>query len=156
MIGDKQRPRANRRDIGPAAIRARHLPDVTLVDTNADVLTATLTDGSQATITSTISVGSGEAKLGSAPYMMAIFESSVSEANWINGGSSVGNTDYLMYGPMAIPDISINNERIGTDGKNIVFKTSITNNSGTTQGLIFVTNTRVMVTRGGQQSGSNA
>jgi hypothetical protein len=88
--------------------------------------------------------------IGVLPYMVAFFQGSLATANMINAAI---NSGYAIMGPLAapnftphaVPGVSIG----GSDGKDVVFYTTIQNNTGGNKNIYILTNARVFTPIGG-------
>jgi hypothetical protein len=149
----KKRPltrRSYQRDIMPTAIKTAQLAFDVIKNTSAAQEDAvTLNNGAQLTATSTIaSTINPDIRIATVPFMIAMFQDSLSAANHIPYGSSVDDNVYDFIAPTAVPQITT----IGTDGNNVVYKTALYNGTGSSQSIIIVTQARFITGIGGSAS----
>ena len=139
--------RVSQRDILPTAIKTPALAVDIIKNTTATQEDAVaLSDTAQLTLTSTIaSTVNAGIRIGTLPYMVAMFQDSLSAANHIPYGANVDLDSFDFIAPTAVPQIT----SIGTDGNNVVYKTSLYNTSGSQQSIIIVTQARIITGVGG-------
>ena len=136
-------PRISQTKIDPTAVKNRNLPSNILANTTATLNGPyTIGSGNTLTFTSTI-VNTKNAKItvGAAPYFFCIIESPASTANVYPGGTLAGNK-YIVVGPMAMPNAAIGGTNIGSNDNNLVYKTSVYNNTAGSLTIYVVTQTR--------------
>lgn len=91
--------------------------------------------------------------LGAVPYEIVFLQGSLDTTNMIPGTSTVSG--YSLFGPCAMPTFSPNAVTGvvgGSDGDNLVYITSLYNNTGSTQTIYYISQTRVF-TAGGVDTG---
>ena len=147
----RQDRRAAYRNLEPTAIHPSNVSIGNLTNTNISLVTFTLPNGSKALLTSTVSIGTNQ-RIGTVPYMIAMFEGSATTANQIPFGSSIATSDYDVIGPHAMPQLS----PIGTDGYNVVYKTVIANNTGSQETILVYVQARIIKSIGGGSDGGQA
>lgn len=144
-----RRRRISGREFQRGVNKGRHIKQEIIKNTDNYEDSVTLNDGETVTLTSTVtSTLSDDIRLAAIPYQIAIFETSYNTGNIIPGGGNITHSDYVTYGPFAMPKFSPG----GTDGNNIVYKTAITNNSGGQVTLLFYTQVRYFTGYGGAAS----
>lgn len=161
-----QAKRIGRRDIVPASVRKSQLPQDLLANTDTTVLTTNVGNGVTITITSRSSSEiDPDIRLGLCPFMITFYEAASLGA--ISPGTNqiphdVATGRYSVYGPIAMPDYTVNGKRFqqvssasglkiyfASDGNDVVYKTSIANNSGSAQDIVILIQERVIQSRGG-------
>lgn len=111
--------------------------------TNAGVNTSinSVPNGSTLTLTTTITSNiNAKNRIGAVPFQCAWFLTSATLNNLIPFGSNITPSQWVTYGPFAMPEFSPG----GTDGNNLVIKSGVTNNTGSTQTVIFMSDLRVI------------
>jgi hypothetical protein len=147
-IVDTQR-RVGKRDLFPSSVDSRQLTNTLIKNTPMVSGTFTIANNVTITITATVSLDkNSDAIIGVLPFMIALFETSNTTGNLIPFGADIASGDYTVSGPMAMPSLS----PIGTDGNNVVYKTSITNNTGSTQTILYYIQSRFISVLGGNVS----
>ena len=136
----KLKDRIGRRDVLPASIKGRFLPQDLLSNTSVERVSASVPTGSKITLTSTITASDNKSRrVGHLPYMIQVYIGTATDVNILPSGSSIDTTDYDIYS-WDVPQVTG-----GTDGNNIVRKTTVANNSGDTKTIIFDIQSRVMI-----------
>lgn len=129
----KQYPRTNQRTLQPASVNSRNLNNSIIQNTDLTSGSFSIGNGVTITITSLIVSDTNALNhLAACPYEIAFFETSSASANLIPFGSAIATGRYTITS-MAMPGLS----PVGTDGNNLVFKTAIANNSGSTQTILY-------------------
>lgn len=142
--------RQSQRSIQPTAIKQRQVSSDLITNTSLTIATVDLPEDSRVTVESTIdSTVSPRSKIGTVPYMITFFENSVSESNIIASGGSVTATDYLLFGPFAVPQIGTSD--IGTNGANIKYITTLSRVAAGTETIIIYIQSRIIQSFGGGQ-----
>ena len=111
--------------------------------TNAGVNTSTNTvpNGQTLILTTTITSNiTPKNRIGAVPFECAWFLTSIALNNLIPFGSAVTPSQWVTYGPYAMPEFTPG----GTDGNNLIIKNAITNNTGSTKTVIFASDLRVI------------
>lgn len=144
----RRRKRAGRRDIEPASIKRRFLTQDLMSNTAVERVSATVPNGSKATLTTTLSANDASRRIGLLPYAIQVYIGTATSANILPSGSSVSTTDYTIYS-WDVPEVTG-----GTDGNNIVRKTTVANASGSQQTIIFDVQARYLVSGPGTESTS--
>jgi hypothetical protein len=159
----KMRKRVNRRGIKPTSIKSRHIPQDLLKNVTTSDITFTFAHGAVITLNSHIySSADREIRLGTAPYMVAMFEAD-------GLGSIAPGTNQIpmdvtgltyIVSQFAMPEYSVGGKRrysvsggyipFATDGNDLVWKTTITNNSGVDKTVTMLIQPRVLISRGGK------
>lgn len=143
--------RASQRGIQPTAIKPAQTAVSVLVNTDTEILgPLSLNDGVSVTVTSIIRNANPTYRIGGAPYCIAFFQTSLSTGNIIGSGVTAG---YSSMGPFPMPTFTpyaTDDDLGGNDGDDLVYITSLTNNTGSTQVIYALTNTRVYTPTGGQ------
>jgi hypothetical protein len=144
------RRRISQRNILPTSVTSRLVERDFIKNTSATQEDAvTVNNGTQLNLTSTIaSTVDDEIRIGVCPYMVAMFQTSLSAANHIPYGSNVDNDVYDFIAPTAVPQITT----IGNDGFNVVYRASLYNGTGSNQSIIVVTQARYITGVGGSAS----
>lgn len=125
----------------PTSTKNRNISTDLLQNGGLKTSTQSITNGTRLTFTSTIvSSISSVNRLGSLPYQVCFFLTSQAQNNLIPFGSAVTASQWVVTGPMSMPEFSPG----GSDGNNLVYKTAITNNTGSTQSIIFAADIRVL------------
>ena len=140
----KQNRRVAQTGIEPTAVQKQAIGDNLILNTTISTHEFNIDNGDTALITTTAdsSLGSIVGDLG---LSTVYFETSTSTiANLIPYGSSVLSSDYTIVGPTLLP-----NTFTATDGKNLVWYTHFTNNTGSTQTVVAVTQLRYLTGMGG-------
>lgn len=140
-----QKARTSQRDLLPTAIKPRSVESDFLQNTQVTTGSFSISNGVTVTITTTITaLANSTIRMGAVPFQIAFFETSTTTANLIPFGSGIATGRYTVTS-LAMPQIT----GIGTDGNNIVYKTSIANNSGGTQTIIYYIASRFIQGSGG-------
>lgn len=143
--------RVTQRTIQPNAVRSAQLSQTTLVNTQAEVLGPfTINNGSSLSIRSIVTNNTNpNFRLGGVPYCITFFQTDLSITNII-GDQVTG--DYTINGPIPMAQFTpyaTSSTPGGNDGNNLVFVTELINNSGGTQDIYVITNSRIYVPTGG-------
>ena len=141
--------RSSKRDTLSGSITGRLLSSGIVSNVGAQVLGPyTVTNTHTLTITSTISNSANPAGIiGAIPYSIVFFETSLDTTTIIPGGSAITQGNYFTYGPFSMGEFQPG----GSDGHNVVYKTSIYNISGITKTLYAITDTRILLPAGVKQ-----
>lgn len=144
---DGQLDRSTQRNIIPTGVQSRQV-DRRFVFNSSQVTTlfSGLANNSQVVLKTTFTAAPNTSwRVATAPFQIAIFQDTgngiANTAYQIPFGSSIGATDYVVAGPFGVPQLT----SIGTDGNNVVFQTGITNKSGGSKNLIFITQARLII-----------
>lgn len=151
-FGVKQTPRVTQQRMYPTAVKPAHLAQLTLVNTPTQELGPfSVTNGNSLVLQSIIANGANpDFRMGGVPYCVAFFQTSLSTLNLIGG--TITGTGYQIKGPMAMPGFSpLASTGVlgGNDDNNLVYLTELVNNTGGTQTIYVITNTRVYTPLGG-------
>lgn len=125
---------------------------------NSDVFVSgaiSLTNGNSLVIQSIITSNTNpNLKLAGVPYSITFFQGSLATSNMI--GITITGSGYQIKGPQALPVFTPNAQNLastiygGSTGANLVYVTELYNNTGSTQTIFYITNTRFI------QSGGSA
>lgn len=112
-----------------------------------------LTNGNSLVIQSIItSQTNPNLKLAAVPYSITFFQGSVATNNMI--GVTITGSGYQLKGPQAMPFFTPNAKNLastiygGSTGANLVYVTELFNNTGSTQTIYYITNTRFIQSGG--------
>lgn len=148
-LSANQVQRIGRRDILPASVKGRFLPQDLMFNTVVERASAVVSNGSKVTLTSTITAADNpDRKVGHLPYMVQVYIGSATINNILPSGSNIDTNDYDVYS-WDVPQVTG-----GTDGNNIVRKTTVANKSGSDQTIIFDVGQRLIIAGPGSQSTS--
>ncbi len=155
----KYNDRISQRGLQATAVKAAVLAQTTLSNTIGNVLGPfSVNNGSSLQVSSYIANSSNpENRIAAAPYGIIFMETSPALDNIIGSPQGVAaNTGYQLYGPTAMPQFTpigtlIDGQVVigGNDGNNVIFLTELVNNTGSTQVLYYLTNSRIYTTTGG-------
>lgn len=152
--------RISQRNVLPAAIKPATIAVENLYNTTVYDGAFSVNNGVLSTLTSRVhSTAFNNQRLGPAPFMITFYEgTTLSDAN---PGTNhipfdVTTDKYRVFGPFAMPDYTVNGVRsvasdafFATDGNGVAYKTSIHNNSGSSQNIVYILQARVLVSGGG-------
>lgn len=130
--------RVNQQSLLPTAVQPRSFSTTIIQNAGTSVPgSISVGNGVSFTLTSTDVSNVGARLMGN--YMLGLFQDSISNSNIL------GNvTGWVVLGPFAMPE-NASGFTAGTDGKNLVFKTFVTNNTGSTHTVFFITDLRFLV-----------
>lgn len=140
-----QKARTSQRDLLPTAVKNRIVENDFIFNTQLTSGSFSITNGTGVTITTTISgLANENIRMGACPFEVALFETSATAANLIPFGTGIAAGRYTVTN-LAMPDLTL----IGSNGNNLVFKTHIINNSGSTQTILYYIQSRFIQGIGG-------
>jgi hypothetical protein len=155
--------RSTRRTIQPTAIQSRQISQGVIKNTNGSSGSFALANGVTTTLTTTFwNESNDEIRLSAVPFMITFFEAASLSA-CVPGTNQipfdVATDRFNIWGPIAMPDYTINGKRVtsggtrfASDGNNVVYKTSIVNNSGGDVTITYILSLRLIESRGGGSS----
>lgn len=151
----KNRTRTGKRNILPSNIGSRFVTQNFIRSTGITIVSTTLPGNSNVRVRFTVNPSKNpESILGTVPFQILFFENSISEDNLIPTGDNITLTDYVMYGPYALPNLKPG-YNFGSDGFNIVHDTVLSREVAGSVSLLIVTQGRVIQTySGGGSTGS--
>jgi hypothetical protein len=131
-------------DIKPNSIQPNMLSSHLIKNTTTLMNGPTsLTNGSGMTVTSVVSSDVGpNIEIASVGYSIAFFVGSIAAGNVI-GYTVIGN--YNIQGPFLMPPFSPEYSSVqegGSDGNNLIYNTTIINNTGSTKSIYWITSQR--------------
>lgn len=146
--------RTSQRTMLPTAIKPAALSQTTIINTQATINGPfSVANGSSLTVRSIITNNTNpDFRLGAVPYGITFFQTSLDTTSII--GDSV-TSGYAVIGPMAMAQFSpyaTSSTAGGSDGNNLVFVTMITNSTGGSKNIYYITNTRVYTPIGGSST----
>ncbi len=158
----KKIERIGRRDIFPGSSKSRFLPQDFIASSDTTVVLFSVGNGVTTTITvRSTSLTDDKIRLAACPFQITFFEAATFSA--CNPGTNqipfdVATGRYSVYGPMAMPDYTVNglraisttNRYFATDSNDLVHRTSLANNSGSSQDITCLLSLRTIQSRGGQ------
>lgn len=143
--------RISQRGILPNAIKPAQTATTVIINTQAEILGPyTVNNGSSLSLQSIITNENPAYRIGGVPYCITYFQDQIDTDHII--GATIGTGDYIINGPLPMAQFSphaIGGSAGGNDGNNLVYLTELINNSGSTQTIYVITNTRVFVPTGG-------
>ena len=150
-IAVANQPRLRQQDIAATAIKPFAFSQQLMLNTQAEILGPfAVNNGASLSILSIINNTVNEKfRVGSLPYNIVFFQTSLALSNVIGYGIT---GDYTINGPMGIPQFSPYAQGLsigGNTGDNLVFLTELINNSGGSQTIYAITDTRVLTAIGG-------
>ena len=137
----QQNQRISLQDVLPASIPNSMVATNLMKNAGVNTLTSSVPNGSTLTLTTTIVSNLAKSnRIGAVPFQCALFLTSALLNNLIPFGSGVTPSQWVLFGPLAMPEFTPG----GTDGNNLIYKSAITNNTGSTQTVIFMSDLRVI------------
>jgi uncharacterized pyridoxamine 5'-phosphate oxidase family protein len=166
----KMRRRVGRRGVKPTAIKSRHVPQDLIRNTEVSYISTTFNDGVTITLTSRFtSSEDANIRLSSMPFMIAIYEAASFDdiapgTNQIPMDVATGRytvTQLAMPGGYTVSGerfYKASGDKIffASDNNDLIFKTSLANNSGSQQSVTFVLQNRLIQSRGGGGFGASS
>lgn len=141
-------PRFTGRNVIPSSIQNRQLGSDLVKNTAIEQsLFSGMPTGSVLTVTSTVTASANEnIPVGVLPFCIVFFEGdNLLTANMIPSGSNLATNDYRIETVYMPPSLS----PVGGNGSEQVIKTSLTNNTGSSQDITIVTQGRIILGVGG-------
>lgn len=136
----------SQRDSIPHAITTRMVSEDLINNSTVERISATVGNGSKATLTTTITALDNEQRrIAIFPWMVQVYIGSATSANVLPSGGSVSTDDYFIYS-WFVPEVTD-----GTNGGSVVAKLTVSNGSGSEQTIIFDVQSRYMIAGGGGQ-----
>lgn len=123
------------------SVGAANLSTNLLTNAGTTITPFSITNGQTITITNTLTSNINiKNRIGAVPFQCVFFLTSATLNNLIPFGSGVTPSQWVTYGPFALPEFTPG----GSDGNNLIIKTAITNNTGSTQTVLFYSDLRVI------------
>lgn len=159
-LSASQERRINQRRLMPTAVKSRMISQDVIK--NTDVVVTTFSIGNGVTISLNVrssNTTDPELRVSAVPMLITFYEADGLSA--VNPGTNgipfdVATGRYDIYGPFAMPEYTVNEKRVtssgtyfATDGNDLVWRTSIANNSGSQQTITALIQLRTIQVRGG-------